>query len=136
MVILFQILGIPTAWAPARVCKTHTYSPRFKEMRDAILQIKQQWAGDPIKEAVVMNVDFFLPIPSSESKVRKIAMAQGIIPHTKKPDMDNLKKFCSDVLERAGVLSNDSIVVEGKITKQYGNHPKSMITLKIWRDDP
>lgn len=129
--ILLQIIGTPTAWAPARVCKTHTYSPRFKEMRDAILQIKQQWVGDPIKEAVVLDIDFYMPIPSSASKANKIAMAKGIVPHIKKPDRDNLQKFCSDVLERAGVLSNDSIIVDGRTAKKYGAHPKTIITLTI-----
>jgi Holliday junction resolvase RusA-like endonuclease len=130
-VVFIQITGTPTAWAPARVCKTHTYSPKFKEMQDAIVQVRAQWYCEPITEAVVMDVDFFLPIPASESKSRKIEMAKGVVPHTKKPDRDNLQKFCSDVLQRAGVISNDSIIVDGRTTKQYGDHPKTIITLKL-----
>lgn len=50
-------------------------------------------------------------------------------PHTANPDEDNLRKAVKDVLEKAGVLQNDSRIVGGETWKWYAK--EGGCTLKL-----
>lgn len=39
--------------------------------------------------------------------------------HTHKPDADNIAKLCADLMETAGVFSNDSKAVDMRVTKMW-----------------
>ncbi len=67
---------------------------------------------------------FYMPIPQSFSKKRKIELAKETTFHVKKSDRDNCQKFTSDVLEIAGVFKNDSQSSIGISAKIYSGHPR------------
>jgi Holliday junction resolvase RusA-like endonuclease len=83
----------------------------------------------PFDGAVVLTAVFFMPIPKSTSKIKRAQMLQNIIPHTKKPDLDNLVKFIKDCLN--GVAWLDDSQVERLVAfKKYSDNPGTEIEVK------
>ena len=72
---------------------------------------------------IAINLVFGMPIPKSTPKSRRQAMFEGIIKHTKRPDVDNLTKAVLDALN--GVAwEDDSQIVRLTATKEYsGEEP-------------
>lgn len=63
-----------------------------------------------------------MPIPKSTPKSRKEAMFEGIIKHTKRPDVDNMAKAVLDALN--GIAwEDDSQIARLSITKEYAKEP-------------
>lgn len=133
-VILIQIIGNPVPWAAPRICKKVHYSPKAKELQDAIIQIRAQYSGKAIESAIRVDFDFYFPIPASASKKDQREMLSGDIDHIKKPDRSNCLKFYEDALEKAGVISNDSIIVTGIATKHYSGYPKTLIMIQVMKE--
>lgn len=74
------------------------------------------------EQPLYVNLVFGLPIAKSTPKGKAEQMAQGIIRHTKKPDVDNLAKAVMDSL--TGVAwCDDSQVVKVSIFKEYAKEP-------------
>jgi Holliday junction resolvase RusA-like endonuclease len=82
-----------------------------KEIADAFIPYRNR---QPLNEAVHLRLDFFMPIPKS----MKIKEGQQI-PHTKKPDSDNLLKAVQDAMSRAGVWKDDALVFWPEAPKWY-----------------
>jgi Holliday junction resolvase RusA-like endonuclease len=81
------------AWSP-RQCVL-----RYRELRDAI----RQAAGQVDRQAGLIYVRFFIPMPGSWSEAKK-RMMDGQF-HQSRPDTDNLYKAFSDaILEQDGVV--------------------------------
>jgi Holliday junction resolvase RusA-like endonuclease len=69
---------------------------------------------------------FFMPIPASASKKQRALMEGCAVPHTKKPDLDNLIKFVKDCAN--GILwDDDSQVTAITAAKAYYPHPATEI---------
>lgn len=51
-------------------------------------------------------------------------------PHTQKPDKDNLEKLVLDVMERAGVVRNDSQAADGPVSKVWGERGSLMVLVE------
>lgn len=62
----------------------------------------------PMTGPIIVNVTYFMPRP--KRLMRKIS-PDGLIPHTSKPDIDNLNKAVLDTLTRIGVWQDDSQVI-------------------------
>lgn len=71
----------------------------------------------PIRSKIV----FVFPYRKSEKKA--LVKAGKFIPHTSRPDGDNLHKGCADVLTRCGFWNDDSQVYDMSIQKFYGPNP-------------
>jgi len=73
----------------------------------------------------------FSPLKSFSKKEMNL-IENGIVKHkTTKPDLDNIMKFWKDVLQEAGVYTNDSIVFQYKdVMKVYGLEPLIIMKLK------
>ena len=69
------------------------------------------------------------PIPQSVSKKQMIAMLNGEVYHTKKPDCDNMAKSVLDALNGVA-YHDDSQIVKLYVNKQYGEIPSVQITLR------
>jgi len=89
-------------------------------------QIRSQFREDPLEMPVGLDLIFFMPIPQSLSGVKKRQMANGLIGHSKKPDLDNLQKFVLDCLN-ALVFQDDSQVCEIRAKKIYSNKPGTLV---------
>lgn len=69
------------------------------------------------------------PIPKSVSNKKRVMMELGEVPHTKKPDCDNLAKSCLDALNDIA-YSDDSQIVQLLISKKYGKNPNVEIKIQ------
>lgn len=78
------------------------------------------------KRVLYVELTFGMPIPSSWSqKARKSSEGQ---PHTKKPDIDNLRKLVFDA--GIGLLwPDDSIIAQDKAQKIYSSEPYTIISV-------
>ena len=83
----------------------------------------------PLEGPVFLDCLFVMPIPKSATKKQRSAMQAGEIKHVKKPDLDNLVKFCKDCLNEIA-WRDDSQVVQLAAVKQYGAEPCSWIWIR------
>ncbi len=73
-------------------------------------------------------MDFYLPIPKSTSKKKRQEMLIGNERPVKKPDIDNLEKFCLDCLN--GVAWDDDCQVVKMVSeKHYSDNPRTEIEI-------
>lgn len=108
----------------ARVGKyVHTYDPEksknYKQLvRFWVTQhLKKIEGWKPLENALYVDITFWLSIPSSWSKKKRIEADSGLIRPVKRPDADNLFKSL-DALN--GLLwVDDSIITDLHIHKRY-----------------
>lgn len=129
MRLTITIPGIPIAKKRPRFVRrgkfVGTYNPQETEegrwLFEAQKQIPQKLSGP-----VAMNISFMMPIPKSTSDKKKSELL--LRPHTKRPDIDNLAKFCMDCLN--GVAFDDDCQIWMQtISKRYSAHPMTCITI-------
>lgn len=70
----------------------------------------------PINGPISVSIVFLFSRPKRLMRKKDPA---GRIPHTSKPDRDNLDKAVLDVLTATEVLADDAIVCQGSIAKWY-----------------
>jgi Holliday junction resolvase RusA-like endonuclease len=77
---------------------------------------------DPVKRCHLSSSDPFLDLtfilPRPKNLMRK-SHPEGRIPHTKRPDRDNLVKVTQDGLSAAGFWVDDVQVFDGRVAKYY-----------------
>ena len=71
----------------------------------------------------------YYPIPSSMSKVEQILAEMGLIRPISKPDVDNVFKTYSDMVQGT-LLFDDSLIVEGVSKKFYSFKPRIEIHIE------
>lgn len=82
---------------------------------------------------LAINLVFGMPIPKSTPKSRKDAMVEGILKHTKRPDVDNMAKAVLDALN--GIAwEDDSQIVRLSITKEYTREPYVYLYMHEYKD--
>ena len=81
----------------------------------------------PFAEPVSLKVRWTFPYRKSERK--RVVNAGADIPHTSRPDLDNLEKNLLDVLTRLNFWTDDSLVAEKSTSKWWG--PKPGIDIEI-----
>jgi Holliday junction resolvase RusA-like endonuclease len=85
----------------------------------------------PVEHPISLVVKFYMPVPKSWPKYKKDEVKNGLIHHTKKPDLDNLVKFVKDNLNEVA-WKDDSQVYELKAIKQYSFEPETRIIIQTW----
>lgn len=84
------------------------YPPKYKAFKsDVAAYLKQHYPNAKYENCVYIAYTFVLKRPQS---MFKNTCLSSRIRHSKKPDLDNFIKSVNDVLEDAGILSNDSII--------------------------
>ena len=105
---------------------SHTYKPaESSEWKDfaivRILREKVHLEGYPLEEPVSLHVTAVLDRP--KRLMRKKDTSDRMPAATKgtgsKPDEDNILKLVQDTLVVAGVMRDDTFVVDGRCTKWY-----------------
>lgn len=91
-------------------------------------QIKSQYREKPLSIPLFMNAIFFMPIAKSHSALKKKQMANGLLGHIQRPDLDNLVKFILDCLNNL-VIEDDSLICEMKAKKVYSTQPSTIVRL-------
>lgn len=128
--LVFEIPGKPSTQHRHRTCirgdRTISYDPDSHEKEQIKWLIRSQFNQKPLACPIAIKIDFYFPVPKGTSHVKKMGMLCGIIPYTKKPDIDNLEKKALDVLSEI-VYEDDRQVFEMSSRKLYGEVPKTMI---------
>jgi Holliday junction resolvase RusA-like endonuclease len=122
--------GIPKPWAAPRITRRGHYDIRSNDKRAIIAKLKAKYRGPMIRGAIKADFFFAMQIPESTSAKKKQLMAAQKIYHVKKPDRDNLQKMYSDMLQMAGIIQNDSQIVDGSTKKFYHEKPHVLILLQ------
>ena len=91
-------------------------------------QLRSQFRDDPWEIPLALDLLFYMPIPTSTSQIKKTQMANGIIGHIKKPDLDNLQKFLLDCLNGL-IIRDDSQICEIRAKKLYSHKPGTVIRM-------
>jgi Holliday junction resolvase RusA-like endonuclease len=145
MQIQFTVTGTPKAQPRARAFARkfgNVYSARIYDSGTA-----EGWKGDialaarpfvppaPFTGPIIVDVDFLFPRPKSLMRRKD---PEGEIPHTAKPDRDNLDKALLDCLKTLGFFIDDSQVFDGRPRKFYVSktgRPGARVTVRLL-DEP
>lgn len=120
------IYGDPVPQGRPRFSRSgHTYNPQrsadYRQwVRLNMINHVRKYAQKPLKKAVVLGIEFYMGIPSSWGKQKRMDAAQGLIRPTGKRsgDIDNLVKMIQDAGN--GILwTDDSIITDLKVKKRY-----------------
>jgi Holliday junction resolvase RusA-like endonuclease len=124
------VKGIPKAQPRPRMATNgHVYNPDTADAWKG--EIKAAFMGcrrPAITEPVYLQVTFFMPVPKGMNLKKK---DPRYMPHTKKPDTDNLLKAVMDALTEAGVLRDDAIVFKTEATKWYATSEETGARIEI-----
>lgn len=87
------------------------------------------YRGTKLEGDLSVDIEGVFSIPKSVSKKKHEEILMGDVPHTKKPDCDNMGKVCLDALN--GVAYDDDAQINRLvISKKYGEDSKVRITIK------
>ena len=126
--IKLVIYGEPVAQGRPRFARVgkyvHTYDPQKSKNYKQLVrfwvtqQLKKIEGFKPLEKALYVDLTFWLPIPISWSKKKRIDADNGIIRPIVKPDTDNIVKSVTDSCN--GLLwVDDSIITDLHARKRY-----------------
>ena len=126
------IPGTPVAKGRPRLGRYGTYTP--KKTQEYEEYIKACWIAKfgricPTDKPLAVKVIFYMPIPKSATKRARNEITQGILKHTKKPDLDNMAKAVLDALNRLA-YKDDSQIYSLTLYKTYDDTPCIIVTIK------
>tara|TARA_R110002012_G_scaffold151333_1_gene311232 strand:- start:1248 stop:1661 length:414 start_codon:yes stop_codon:yes gene_type:complete len=104
-----------------RFARGFVYDPSSKDKKIAILQIKEQFTGEPYTDALKISFVFHIKRPKAHFRTGKYSdelKKTAPVYHTKRPDVDNYVKFYMDCMNKT-VYLDDSQVIEISAKKEY-----------------
>lgn len=126
------IPGQPVSKLRPRMTRNgHTYTPektvRYEKLVRDMWKVygSENFGESPIR----MEIDLYMKIPKSESKKKKEQMLNGLIKHTKKPDIDNVAKSIIDGINGLA-YKDDSQIIELTVEKRYSDEPMAVVILE------
>ena len=96
----------PKPKASVRMSRGRAYNPSARGMKQVAEHVKKQLQSKPIpllKGPLFVVVHFVMPAPLGLSERKR--QVQNCLPHTKRPDGDNLEKYLNDAL--TGIVWSD-----------------------------
>src|SRR3990167_1541416 len=131
--IEFTIPVIPVAQGRPRFFRrgsyVSTYDPaRSKAHKELIAMCAKSKIDRPLKGPVIIAIVFLFPRPQT---LTKKSSPQGIIPHIKRPDGDNLIKAILDGMNGIA-YKDDSQVFDISAKKYYcaiGREPETLVSI-------
>ena len=120
--IEFFVVGMPKATPRMKAFvkgkRAGVYDPGGANDWKALvfMQAKKYCPPQPIDGGVRCDITFYMPRPK---KFDSKKYPGGLIPHTSKPDRDNLEKAVLDALTNVGMWRDDSQVYRGEVIKWY-----------------
>lgn len=132
---VFHVAGTPRPQPRPRFIKgraVSTASPKAKLWRTAVERaikcaISASQRATPLFTGPVRVFATFAFEPASPDLIDK--------PHTHKPDGDNLMKLIQDVMERCGVVKNDSQIARVEPVKWWGSKPGVAVLIEDASED-
>ena len=137
--VTFIIPGKPFAKQRPRMTRVgHAFTPaKTRRFEDVVRAVAVETFPEPIKGPVRVTIVAVFRPAQSWSKKRRIE-ALGL-PHTQKPDLDNIGKAICDGLNRVA-FADDSQISRLDLRKQWGENERTIVTVEpdttIWRAAP
>ena len=126
--VTFTIPGKPFAWRRARSFGKIRFKDKATEAHvDTLQAIALPFFPAPLDGPLHLSVTAVFAIPASWPKAKR-ATASGL-PHTQKPDADNLVKQLGDGLNRIA-WNDDSQVAEITVRKQWGDRAETVVMVE------
>lgn len=132
--IYFDVEGQPFAKQRPRAHKignfVSIYTPNETKRYEKKVELayKKIYGNFLLNGDLTVEVEGYFEPPKAASKSQKMLMLENKIPHTKKPDCDNMAKVCLDALN--GIAYNDDAAITNLIvSKQYSDTAKVRITI-------
>ena len=125
--LIFTIPIVPTAQQRARHTKAgRAYKSTEQELNERALEamLIKHVPERPMAGPVQVLFTAYMPIPASTSQKAKKAMMEETVPHTKKPDLDNLEKQLLDCMTRMRFWEDDRQVYCVIKQKLYSPSPR------------
>lgn len=132
--IQLSIPGNPKSQLRPRLGKKGVYNPSKQHKVAAQWSLAIQYSEEPLEEPLEILLEFYFSAPASSSKKKQNQMYNGDIPHTKKPDIDNLIKLTLDAMNGI-VFKDDSLVVKISAVKRYSATPQTIIYIKPIKEE-
>ena len=107
-------------YTPAEVKKWQTMA--------RVIAAEKMKGQNPFKGMLLVQIQVYLPPPTSFSKKKLVMALQGLIRPTTRPDCDNYAKSILDAFNQI-VWMDDSQIVTLLITKWYGEKPRLEVTV-------
>ena len=130
--IKFIFYFIPKATPRARFTRFggHFYVSDAKNNQNLMINFCKENLKDfkMISTPCKFYADIYFPIPKGMTKEEKLRSELKLIHHISKPDWDNIGKTYSDMIQNTIIL-DDSLIVEGRVTKYYSTKPRIEITV-------
>mgnify|MGYP003292108010 CR=1 FL=1 len=107
------------------------YTPReTKEYENKVIKYyNKYYKGTKLEGPINVKINGIFGIPKSVSKYKAEKMINKEIPHTKKPDCDNLAKSILDALNNVA-YNDDAQITKLEISKEYAIEGKAKILIK------
>ena len=120
--------------------KPFAYDPKeVRNFMDSVaMQMKSQVNSEKrirIAAATYLSITytFLFPVPESENLATQNAKLWGLIPHSTKPDFDNLEKLYTDCA--TGILwSDDKIINQCLTKKRYDETPRVEMEIVVEKE--
>jgi Holliday junction resolvase RusA-like endonuclease len=133
--VSFSVMGEPMAKERGRVAviggHAMVYTPaKTRKAEETFAARAMRFAPpEPTLDALEVELTFVLSPPQSWPKWKAEAVAEGLIPHTTRPDLDNYVKLVLDALN--GVFFVDDKQITGIVgRKKYGLIPQTRVVLR------
>ena len=81
---------------------------------DAAWTMRREWNDVTLDEATTVTIDAIFKRPKAMCWKRRPTPR---VPHTKRPDADNIAKATLDAMQKAGIIRDDSIVHDLTVRK-------------------
>ena len=135
--IKFEIPGKPFGKQRPRMTKAGmAYTPKETTSYENLIKRACQDSKGGLyfdaEQPIGLGIKAYYPIPASTSKKAKIAMLNGQMLPTKKPDCDNITKIVADALNGIAYHDDKQIVIN-VIEKHYAEEPR--VEVVIWGID-
>lgn len=107
----------------------HAYTPQRTKGRENVIAFAwiQKFGFTKTERPVRLSVKYTFTVPKSWSKARRDEAMQREVPHTGRPDLDNLNKAVLDALNGIAYVDDSQVVVYGNMSKVYGAEDKTEI---------
>lgn len=134
--IFLKIKGDPVAKKRPRFCVRAGFARAYdiQGVHYYIFQsqVKEQYCHEPINIPISIKLKYFMPMPKSWSKKRKLEKESQV--HDTKSDLDNLIKFSLDAMNGL-VYRDDALIYEIYAIKIYSSEPRTEIEINYTIDD-
>lgn len=125
----FIVPGPPTGKGRPKFCSMGKFSKAYTPAKtkaaklNILTKFKNSYPGArPLAGALSVKIQAIFGVPKNSSRKLGIAMLEGSVKPTKKPDIDNIVKLVLDALN-GHAFTDDANVVELVCSKRYGSGP-------------